>query len=201
MTNVQISGLGSISGVAGNKQWSASAQGGDGQSMSYTWESSATGTGGWTQVGTGATYTRYIGSGDSQTTFYLRVTATSNGKSGQSGVKQVDIEDIADPLDVSVSGTNAILSSGWYAWTLSASGGTTPYSYLWEYCDGSCTSVGTGTSYSRYVQLGDGDFTVKLTVTDSGSGDLQQQEIIWHGVYVAPDGGGGALMFQRDSIR
>lgn len=169
--------------------------------MSYAWESSDNGTSGWTQVGTGTTYTRFIGSGDSQTTFYLRVTATSNGKSGQSGVKQVDIEDIADPLDVSVSGTNAILSSGWYAWSLSASGGTTPYSYLWEYCDGSCTSVGTGTSYSRYVQLGDGDFTLSLTVTDSGSGDLQQQQIIFHGVYVAWDDGGGALLFQRDSIR
>lgn len=80
-------------------------------------------------------------------------------------------------LTVSVSGLTTIKRAGNYSWTASASGGNGSYTYSWERSDdsGPYYWVGSGTSYSTYIQRG-GPLTMNLRVTAVSAG-LQGQTI------------------------
>lgn len=63
-------------------------------------------------------------------------------------------------------------------WTVSTTGGTSPYSYVWKY-EG--TVVGTGTSYTRAVCPYDWGFTLEVQVTDANSstGTDSHYVLVW----------------------
>lgn len=177
--SVSISGKDTIK-LEGEYTWTASASGGDGSGFSYQWEEREAG-GTWSVVGgNSSTYSRFVSTAEAGKTYELRVTATSGGKSGSNTFTYVVSEDIEPPLEVTITGPSTIESSGTYTWDGSATGGAGSYSYQWEYCQSSCTPVSTSSSYSRYVELGDGDFTLYLTVTAS----LGQQQSTTESHYV-----------------
>ncbi len=72
-------------------------------------------------------------------------------------------------LSVTIQGPSRIESEGTYSWDASVSGGISPYTFNWKYCPdgGSCSDVGTSSSYSRTVWNGDPDFILVVTVTAS----------------------------------
>jgi hypothetical protein len=167
--------------------WTGNASGGDGSGFTYRWDYRPPG-GTRQQVGSSRVYSREITLSDAGTSFELRVTASSGGKSGTSEAFTVTIAtDIEDDLVATITGASTIETSGSYTWNGSAIGGEGSYSYVWEYCQNGCTVVSTSTSYSRYVAVGDGEFTLYLTV--SASAGQQQTDRDDHYVYVAYEGG------------
>lgn len=75
----EVSGETVIS-TAGSYEWSTWASGGEGPtSYSFVWEYTDSGPSGWTVVGTGGSYSRYVGVDDPDI-FGLRVTVTSAGR-------------------------------------------------------------------------------------------------------------------------
>lgn len=166
--------------------WTATASGGDGSSYSYQWEEREQG-GSWAVVGSGSTYSRFVPKTDAGKTFELRVTVTSGGRTGSATHTYQVSADIEDPLVPTINGTTSITQAGNYTWTSSVTGGEGSYSYSWEYCQNGCSVVSTANSYTRYVALNDGEFTLFLTVTASAG--QQQTATDDHYVYVAYDGG------------
>jgi len=67
---------------------------------------------------------------------------------------------------VTVSGFTTIKRAGSYTWTTSATGGTGSYSYTWEQSvnNGPYSWVGSGTSFSEYIDSSSGQ-TINLRVT------------------------------------
>lgn len=146
-----------------NRTWSTSASGGT-TPYSYKWSV------GGTQVGTGSSYTRQVC--PSHANFTLTATVTdSTTPTAQSATRTqaVTIAVNPTPLSVSITGpTQAYFEAvacETYTWTASVSGGAPAYSYKWMV---GTTQVGTGSSYSRSVCSHHADFTLSLTVTDSG---------------------------------
>ncbi len=76
-------------------------------------------------------------------------------------------------VSVSIHGPSEILEVGDHTWTASASGGEgSGYTYVWEKRDSgpfsSWSVVGTGSSYPLGVPAEQGDFDLRMTVTNSG---------------------------------
>jgi hypothetical protein len=183
---VSISGPGASPdsiGLEGNYTWTASASGGDGSSFTYQWEQRQAG-GAWSNVGSNSpTYSRFVSATEACTTYELRVTATSGGQSGSNTFTYAVKCSIEEPLVPEISGTSAVQTTGSYTWPGSATGGLGTYSYEWEYCQGgNCSVVGTSSSYTRYVAVGDGEFILNLTVTASLG--QQQSNTASHYVWV-----------------
>ncbi len=71
-------------------------------------------------------------------------------------------------LGVSFSGPTYINTPGTYTWTASASGGSGAYTFRWESRSPSSSTwsqLGTGTTYTRSIQSGDGPFYLRVTAT------------------------------------
>jgi hypothetical protein len=80
-----------------------------------------------------------------------------------------------DPLDATITGPNRIPGNGEGTWTVTASGGTWPYSYQW-YVDNVAAVGETGTSFT----YGDyGNFVVKAVVTDASSATTSVQRLVY----------------------
>jgi serine protease len=158
-----ITGTSNIT-TAGTYTWQANASGGNG-TYTYSWQYRVQGTTTWTSVGTASSYSRAVALSDPA--FELRVTVTSNGLSGS------DTHSVAvtPPPVVNITGTTSITAAGTHTWQANASGGNGTYTYSWQYrVQGTTTwtTVGTASSYSRAVSLGDPAFELRVTVTSAG---------------------------------
>ena len=83
-------------------------------------------------------------------------------------------------VSVTINGTTSISSAGSYTWTSSVSGSHPSYTYQWEYCplNGSCSNVGTSSSYTRTVSMSDFSFELKLTATSNGYAQKQDTHLV-----------------------
>lgn len=118
----------------------------------------------------------------------LFATAEDLGTAGRDdnfGYGLLNVSAAVNPLSVTIQGPEVIETEGSYTWEAMHSGGVSPFSYQWKYCVSGCTNVGTGKTYSRYVAIGDPDFTLEVTVTSSDS----QTKSDSHYVLVAKEGG------------
>jgi len=115
--------------------------------------------------GTGSTVTHaYASTG----TFTVVLTVKDNGLPQQTATSQQSVTVTSQPTPLTASFTyspSAPIAGQQVTFTASASGGTAPYSFSWNFGDGS-----TGTGYSiSHTYVTAGTFTVALTVKDSGS--------------------------------
>jgi len=150
--------------AAGTYTWQANADCGNG-TYTFNWEYRAQGSATWTSVGTGSSYSRTVAL--SNPAFELRVTVTSSGLS----VSDTHSVTVVQPPAASITGTTSITAAGTYTWQANASGGNGTYTYSWEYrVQGTTTwtAVGTASSYSRAVALGNPAFELRATVTSNG---------------------------------
>lgn len=83
-------------------------------------------------------------------------------------------------LSVSISGLTTIKTAGTYKWTASASGGNGSYTYTWEkrVGSGSYFWVGSGTTYSEYIDSGGPPSTTLRVTAVSGSQTGQQTKSV-----------------------
>lgn len=128
----------------------------------------------------------------------LFATAEDLGEPGRDdyfGWGLLNVSAAVNPLSVAISGPEVIETDGSYSWEAIHSGGLPPYAYQWKYCVSGCQYVGIGKTYSRYVAVGDPDFTLEVTVTSSDS----QSKSDNHYVYVSK--GGGQFYVERPGIR
>ncbi|HEX8904646.1 MAG TPA: hypothetical protein VF771_07375, partial [Longimicrobiaceae bacterium] len=157
--SISISGPTSIT-REGSYTWTAQVSNTvSGETVTHRWDMSTDGGATWTQVGTSYYYTRWISSGNPS--FQLRLTSTSSAYRYPSSSSTTISVSVANPLppaplSVGVSGPNYITTAGWYTWTAYPSGGTTPYSYVWEKStDGGSTwslLIGSRYTYPIYTQ-------------------------------------------------
>ena len=73
-------------------------------------------------------------------------------------------------LGATVSGPNGIPSAGTYTWEAVTDGGNGSYTYQWtldNHLWGYTQTLGTGRTQSVYLNPGDGDFTIQVTVTSA----------------------------------
>jgi hypothetical protein len=142
--------------VGGNNTMSVTISGGSG-TITYQWQQSADGLGGWTNsVGTGATTTTYTPSSAIPGTTYYRVLINASDSDCQQAVSANAVAVIAADLAVTtqpsnvnecVGGTNTI--------TVAVSGGSGAITYQWQQsADGSTgwtNSTGTGATTDTYT--------------------------------------------------
>jgi len=164
-TSITRLGTYTWTGYATNKQ--------SGETVSYSWESSTNGGASWTQVGTSQYYSRALASGDPSFQLRLTITSTANrSPASTSTTKSVSVSNPLLPplLSVTVSGPDYITSAGTYSWTAYPTGGTSPYSYVWEKStDGGytwSTLLSTQYTYPIYSQ------TATMTIA-CGAGTLR----------------------------
>jgi subtilisin family serine protease len=162
-----ITGTANIT-AAGSYTWSANACGGNG-TYTYNWEYRV-GTGAWTSVGTGATYTRSVASGNPS--FELRVTVTSAGQTA-SDTHLVTVN-IGGTLGVTITGPGYVLGGTSNTWTANPTGGNGTYTYQWQYSlNGSTWTNGATTkTYTRPVGLYATQLYLRVTVTSNGASVL-----------------------------
>jgi PKD repeat protein len=105
--------------------------------------------------------------------------STHDGSSGTSAA--ITVVALVPPLTVDFSFSPSSPAVGQsVSFTSSVSGGTAPYTYAWDFGDGS-TSAAASPSHTYSAA---GSFTVKLTVTDSSSPPMSQSAS--HDVSVSP---------------
>ena len=138
---------------------------------SYRWQYRTSASGTWTNIssnGTGASYSVTVALRHNG--YQYRCTVTDkNGNSATSGVSTL----YADDFRVTVSPASKTVYVGETAtFTTSVTGGTSPYSYRWQYrtsASGTWTNVstnGTGASYSVTAALRHNGYQYRCTVTD-----------------------------------
>jgi hypothetical protein len=165
-----ITGVSSIS-TAGTYTWQANAAGGNG-TYTYNWEYRV-GTGAWTSVGTGSSYSRTVSMSDAS--FELRVTVTSAGLTGQD-THTVTVG--ANPLAVTISGPSLIYSGNIGTWTANPTGGTGTYTYQWQWRTGTTWNNGATTkSYSRSGPAS--TFYLRVIVTSGGVSVTSAEREVW----------------------
>ncbi|HEU4884605.1 MAG TPA: S8 family serine peptidase [Longimicrobium sp.] len=161
-----ISGPTSIT-TAGTYTWYANAAGGNGI-YTYNWEYRV-GTGAWSSVGTGSSYSRAVSAGNSS--FELRVTVTSNGLPGSdTHLVTVNIS-TGGITGATVTGDDYLVRPQPGYWSVTPQGGSAPYTYQWQYktvTGSTWTNVGTNSStYTRNSGLQ--SFYVRALVTSNGT--------------------------------
>lgn len=97
-------------------------------------------------------------------------------------------------LTAYINGESYVMTEGEYTWTASSTGGTETPQFTWEFSwDGiSWSTVATGTSYSRWVTLGE-NFYLRLTARQ-GPDDSVAVDQLW--VQTACDSGGTEICIQ-----
>ncbi|OLD08652.1 MAG: hypothetical protein AUI95_02625 [Crenarchaeota archaeon 13_1_40CM_3_52_4] len=94
-------------------------------------------------------------------TYVVTVNATdTNGKIGSASATVT----VAAPLALTVSGPSSSIVGTSVSFSAAASGGTSPYSFSWDFGDG--TSLATGSTASHKYVVG-GAYTVRANVTDA----------------------------------
>lgn len=106
------------------------ASGGSGP-LSYQWQRSANGTSGWTDI-SGATSLVYTPLALTSTTYYRLVATDTGSPSCGAEYSSVLEVDVAPELTVTESHTDIVCNGGVSEVTLSATGGTAPYSYIFN---------------------------------------------------------------------
>lgn len=111
-----------------------------------------------------------------------------------------DSEVIAVTLSVTIDGPDMITTSGTYEWTGSVSGGVAPYEQRWYYyrSPGPNTYVGSGSSYSRTVEVNPGDAYI-FRLTDSTTDAASEKVRALYFVEVE-DGGDGLQADERQGV-
>ena len=170
--------------------WTVSATGGDAETgFSYQWQYSEDQGATWTNLpGSSSSYSRSIAS--PQNSFSLRVTATSGGRSATSARFDVWVRDTLEaPIQPVINGPDEIFDTGSYTWDSNGTtGGVPPYTYVWQYCQATCSTVGSSSSYTRSIDTStDKSFTLKLTVSESTG--LLQRDTTSLSVLVHQNGG------------
>jgi subtilisin family serine protease len=160
-------------GTAGTYTWQANASGGTG-SYTYSWEYRTQGSTTWTAVGSGASYSRTVGTSDAD--FELRVTVTSGGVSA-SDTHLVDVG--ATPLSVTITGPGLIYSGRSGTWTANPSGGTGTYTYQWQYRNEGSTTWVNGATTKSYTRTGYGTFYLLVIVTSGGVSVTSAERVVW----------------------
>ncbi len=100
-------------------------------------------------------------------------------------------------FSVGINGTGYISSAGNYTWSANPSGGSGSYSYAWDFCPdgGTCSSVGSDSTYRRYVYANDTSFTLDLTAVsppDTATASHHVKVCIGSGCPLAPSGSGSS---------
>lgn len=99
------------------------------------------------------------------------------------------------PLSVNIAGPSSGYNSGTYTWTSSVSGGSSPYSYQWQYSYNGSTYYNMSTFASITNQLPyNQNLYLKLTVTDA-VGDQSMDTHFVLNKSIIPGGGGGPFPF------
>jgi hypothetical protein len=128
----------------------------------------------WTAVGTGASYSRTVGTSDPD--FKLRVTVTSGGATA-SDTHLVDVG--ATPLSVSITGPGLIYSGKSGTWTANPSGGTGTYTYQWQYRNEGSTTWVNGATTKSYTRTAYGTFYLRVIVTSGGVSVTSAEREVW----------------------
>ena len=103
----------------------------------------------------------------------LAATALPMASTLKSGAGRIDIlaalnyQPPPPPLSVTISPPSLVQVAGNYTWTANASGGSSGYTYVWEesFNGGPFYQAGTGSAYTRYVDLPDEYFDLRVTAT------------------------------------
>ena len=141
----------------------------------YQWQYRTSSSGSWTKVssgGTGSSYTLTTAARHNGYQYRLIVT-DKNGQTGTSNVAALTVIPVAS-LKVTISPTSLTVDAGAAAsFKATASGGTAPYTYRWQYrtsSSGSWTNVssgGTGATYTLTTAARHNGYQYHCIVTDS----------------------------------
>lgn len=107
-------------------------------------------------------------------TFTVTVQDALGASSSASAKVSVTSKRAPSPLSASISGPSQGVTGASLTFTVNASGGTTPYTYFWEFGDGQSLSGTTGVESHSYSTTG--NFTITVWVNDSAG----QSKVVTH---------------------
>ncbi|HEX4919705.1 MAG TPA: PKD domain-containing protein, partial [Candidatus Bathyarchaeia archaeon] len=128
--------------------------------VTFAW----TATGGSPASGTGASFSTTYSSKGSKT---ISVTGTDSSTPALTDTKSATVTIAALPLSASITCPGTGTTGSPVSCTVTATGGTSPYTFAWTATGGSPAS-GTGTSFSTTYSSA-GTFTISVTATDTNS--------------------------------